>query len=69
MVYMSSFLSGQIVACVVVMALFTLARYLTGRLDSQRRTTFESIALLAYYAAGQGFFGLLLVHGFPQLIK
>jgi len=68
MVYMSSFLSGQLVASVVIMTFFALARYWTGRLDSQRRVNFESTALLAYYTAGQGLIGLLLVHGFPRLI-
>ena len=68
MAYMASFLSGQVVAAVVIMALFTLARYVTGRLDVQRPVSFECTALLAYYAAGQGLIGLLLVHGFPRLV-
>ena len=30
--------------------------------------TFDTFALLAYYAAGQGLLGLLLVHGFPRAV-
>jgi cytochrome c oxidase subunit I+III len=68
MVYMAAILTGQIVAAVAIMSLFTFARHLAGRLDSRRRVTFECTALLAYYAAGQGVVGLALVHGFPRLI-
>jgi cytochrome c oxidase subunit I+III len=68
MVYMAIFLSAQLVAAVVIMTLFVLARYLAGRLDAHRRVSFECTALLAYYTAGQGLVGLLLVHGFPRLL-
>ena len=47
---------------------FTLARYVTGKLDAERRVTFENTALLTYYTAGQGLLGLLLIHGFPRII-
>jgi cytochrome c oxidase subunit I+III len=66
-VYMASFLSGQIVVAVAIMSMFTVIRYLTGRLNSERRATFDNTALLALYAAAQGLLGLLLVHGFPRL--
>ena len=36
------------------------------RADDARRVTFDCLALLIYFAAGQGLLGLLLVHGFPQ---
>jgi cytochrome c oxidase subunit I+III len=68
MVYMCALLTAQIIAAVLVMSLYTVARYLAGRLDAERRVTFENTALLAYYAAGQGAVGLVLVHGFPRLI-
>jgi cytochrome c oxidase subunit I+III len=68
MVYMAGALTGQIVAAVVIMSLFTFARHVAGKLDSERRVTFENTALLAYYAAGQGIVGLALIHGFPRLI-
>ena len=68
MVYMASVLTGQVVAAVVIMSLFTAARYFTGRLDRERRVTFDNTALFALYAAGQGVLGLALVHGFPRLI-
>jgi cytochrome c oxidase subunit I+III len=67
-VYLGDFLTGQIVFAVAIMACFTVARHFAGRLDRQRRITFESTALLAYYGAGQGLVGLVLVHGFPRLV-
>jgi cytochrome c oxidase subunit I+III len=68
MVYIASFLSAQLVAAVAVMSLFTAARYFAGQLDRVRRVSFDCTALLAYYTAGQGLLGLLLVHGFPRLM-
>jgi cytochrome c oxidase subunit I+III len=68
MVYMASALSAQLVVAVVIMAAFTAARCLTGRLDAQRRGSFENTALLVFYTAAQGLVGLLLVHGFPRLV-
>jgi cytochrome c oxidase subunit I+III len=68
MVYMASALTAQVVAAVVIMSLFTGARYATGKLDRQRRVTFDNTALLAVYAAGQGLVGVGLIHGFPRLI-
>jgi len=67
MVYLASGLSGQLVFAIVVMALFTLARHFTGKLDTVRRGSFENTSLLLYYTAGQGLLGLFLVHGFPRL--
>nr|MBF0684014.1 cytochrome c oxidase subunit I [Pseudomonas sp.] len=68
MVYMASVLEGQIAFAVVIMCLFAGARLITAQLDKQRRVTFDNAALLYYYAAAQGLFGLLLVHGFPRLL-
>lgn len=67
MVYMESVLTGQLAFAVAIMTFYALARYFTGKLDSERRLTFENVALLTYYTAGQGLFGLLLVHGFPRI--
>jgi cytochrome c oxidase subunit I+III len=68
MVYMASVLTGQIVAAVVAMTLFTIARYVAGKFNRQRRVTFENTALLGLYTAGQGLLGLTLIHGFPRLM-
>jgi cytochrome c oxidase subunit I+III len=68
MVYMASALNGQIAAAVAVMTGFAAARYFCGKLDAERRVSFETAALLAYYTAAQGLLGLLLVHGFPRAI-
>jgi cytochrome c oxidase subunit I+III len=68
MVYLSAALQLQIVATLVVMALFVLARLAGGRLHATRRATFDNLALLWGYAIGQGLLGLALVHGFPRLV-
>ncbi|WP_028033126.1 cytochrome c oxidase subunit I [Chelativorans sp. J32] len=67
MVYMASVLNFQVVFACVVLAGFAIARYLTGKLDAERRVGYENAALLYYYAAGQMLLGLVLVHGFPRL--
>jgi cytochrome c oxidase subunit I+III len=51
----------------VILAGFAIARYLTGRLDRERRVSFDNGAVLYYYAAVQAVFGLLLIHGFPRM--
>jgi cytochrome c oxidase subunit I+III len=68
LVYLASGLQFQIVAATVVVACVVLARLACGRLGNARRVTFEALALLTYYAAGQGLLGLLIVHGFPRSI-
>ena len=68
LVYLASVLRLQMVAAVVIIGLYTLARIAAGRLHDARRVTFDTFALLAYYAAGQGLMGLLLVHGFPRAV-
>jgi cytochrome c oxidase subunit I+III len=68
MVYASGVLQLEIVAPVVVMAGFTLARLAAGRLDATRRVVFDNLALFWGYAVGQGLFNLLLTHGFPRLV-
>jgi cytochrome c oxidase subunit I+III len=69
MVYLAIVLTGQLVAAVAVMSVFALARLFTGKLDAQRRVSFESAALLAYYTAAQGLLGILLIYGFPRLLE
>ena len=68
LVYLGSALQLQIVAALVIMGLDLLARLTAGRADNARRVTFDCLALLIYYAAGQGLLGLLLVHGFPRAV-
>jgi cytochrome c oxidase subunit I+III len=67
-VYASAVLQAQIVAAIIVMAGFTLARLARGRLDAERRVVFDNLSLLWLYAIGQGIAGLLLTHGFPRLV-
>ena len=68
LVYLASVLQLQMVAAVVIIGFYTLTRFAAGRLHDARRVTFDTFALLAYYAAGQGLLGLLLVHGFPRAV-
>jgi cytochrome c oxidase subunit I+III len=68
LVYLASALQFEIVAAVIIIGFYTLARLATGRLHEARRVTFDTLALLSYYAAGQGLLGLLLVHGFPRAV-
>ncbi len=51
----------------LIMGIYTIARWLAGKLDSVRRTTFDNTMLFWYYTVGQGVIGLLVVHGFPRL--
>jgi cytochrome c oxidase subunit I+III len=67
MVYMQSVINGQLALAIVILAGFAIARYLTGRLDRERRVSFDNGAVLYYYAAVQAVFGLLLIHGFPRM--
>ena len=67
MVFTSAFLQAEIIASVLIMSLFTCARWATGRLDQARRVVFDNLALMWWYAIGQGLLGLLLTHGFPRL--
>ena len=66
LVYLGSALQFQIVSAIAVMAGFILARFAMGLVTDARRVTFESLALLIFYAVGQGLLGLLVVHGFPR---
>jgi cytochrome c oxidase subunit I+III len=69
LVYLAAVLQLQIVVAVVVIGAYTLTRLAVGRLSASRRVTFDTLALLSYYAAGQGMLGLLLVHGFPRAVS
>jgi len=51
----------------LIMGVYTIARWLAGRLDSVRRVTFDNTMLFWYYTVGQGLVALLVVHGFPRL--
>jgi cytochrome c oxidase subunit I+III len=66
LVYLASALQLQIVGAIIITAGFTVARLAAGLITDARRVTFESLALLICYAAGQGLLGLLVVHGFPR---
>jgi len=60
--------NGQFASAVIIMGGFTIARYFAGRLDAERRVTYENTPLLNFYPVAPSFLGLLLIHGFPRLI-
>jgi cytochrome c oxidase subunit I+III len=68
MVFMAVILHGQLVAAIVIMTAFVIARHYTGKLDRVRWASLENTQLLIYYTAGQALLGLLLVHGFPRMV-
>ncbi|MEZ5786044.1 MAG: cbb3-type cytochrome c oxidase subunit I [Xanthobacteraceae bacterium] len=67
-VYTVHAVQGFYVGTLVIMALYTIARALTGRLDRRRRATFDNTMLFWHYATVQGLIGLALVAGFPRLV-
>jgi cytochrome c oxidase subunit I+III len=60
-------LQGFFVATIAAMGLYTVARWIAGRLDVVRRATFDNTMLLWHYTAAQGLIGLALTYGFPRL--
>jgi cytochrome c oxidase subunit I+III len=66
-VYTIASLQAFFVATAAVMALYTVARWWTGKLDSVRRCTFDNTMLFWHYTTVQGLVGLLVVYGFPHL--
>jgi cytochrome c oxidase subunit I+III len=56
------------VATATIMAAYTIARWLTGKLDDVRRATFDNTMLFWHYTTVQGVVGLLVAYGFPHVI-
>ena len=52
-VYTILALQGFFVATVAIMALYTIARWWAGKLDSVRRSTFDNTMLFWHYATAQ----------------
>jgi cytochrome c oxidase subunit I+III len=67
-VYAVLAVDGFFVACSAVLALFALARRWAGRLDRERRVTFDNARLFWHYTVAQTLAGLLMVHAFPRLL-
>ena len=53
----------------IVLALFAVARWFAGRLDRERRVTFDNARLFWHYTVAQTLAGLLMVFGFPRLVN
>jgi cytochrome c oxidase subunit I+III len=61
-------IDGFFIACAVVLALLALARRRAGRLDRERRVSFDNARLFWHYTVAQTLAGLAMVHGFPRLV-
>lgn len=66
MVYLFAAVQGFYACVLLVMAGFTVARSLAGKLNSVRRVTFDNTMLLWHYAAVQGLVALVIVSLFPR---
>ena len=60
-------LQAFFVATTAIMGVFTIARWLAGKLDSVRRSTFDNTMLFWHYTTAQGLLGLLVTYGFPHV--
>ena len=60
-------LAGFYGVAVAALAWFALARRITGKLDRERRVTFDNARMLWHYTVVQTLVGIALVHGFPRL--
>jgi heme/copper-type cytochrome/quinol oxidase subunit 3 len=67
-VYAILSIDGFFIASAIVLALFALARRWAGRLDRERRVSFDNARLFWHYAVAQTLAGLLMVQGFPRLV-
>jgi cytochrome c oxidase subunit I+III len=68
MLFLGLFLQLQLVVALGVMTGFTIAHLVASKLDSIRRATFDSLALLWHYTVAQGAITTALIDGFPRLI-
>lgn len=55
-------------AVVAALTALSIARLARGRLDRERRMTFDTARLFWHYTVAQTLVGLALVHGFPRLV-
>jgi cytochrome c oxidase subunit I+III len=69
LVYTHSLLQLQIVAAVVIMAGYAVARSMTGQLTAERRNVFDNVSLLWHFAVAEGLLGLVLLHGFTRVLS
>ena len=67
-VYTVVSIQGFFIIVVVAMALYTVVRSLAGRLDRERRATFDNTRLFWHYTVVQGLLGLAMVHLAPRLL-
>jgi cytochrome c oxidase subunit I+III len=66
-VYAILSIDGFFIATAIVLALLALARRRAGRLDRERRVSFDNARLFWHYTVAQTLAGLLMVQGFPRL--
>jgi heme/copper-type cytochrome/quinol oxidase subunit 3 len=68
-VYAVLSIDGFFAVVVITMALFAVARRFAGRLDRNRRVTFDNARIFWHYTVAQALAGLAMVHGFPRLVS
>ena len=61
-------IDGFFIACALVLALLALARRRAGRLDRERRVSFDNARLFWHYTVAQTLAGLAMVQVFPRLV-
>jgi cytochrome c oxidase subunit I+III len=67
LVYTFIAIEGQLVAAAIIMALYSIARDIFGKLSPVRRATLDNTVQFWHYTVGQGLLGLVIVHGFPRV--
>ena len=68
MVYLFAALQGFFGGIILIMAGFTLARSLAGKLDAVRRVTFDNTKLFWHYSTAQGLVALVILSLFPRAL-
>ena len=67
-VWMILCIDGFFAACAILLAALALARQYAGRLDRERRVSFDNARLFWHYTVAQALAGLAMVQLFPRLV-
>ena len=61
-------LVGVLAACVTVLSFYSVARLAAGRLNGERRLTFEVTAMFTHYTVVQAVLSILFLTALPRLL-
>ncbi|GGC32116.1 cytochrome c oxidase subunit I [Novosphingobium marinum] len=67
MVYLYSFLNGEVIAMLAIYAAFNIAAFWKGRMDRERRVGQECLQILWLFLVAQALIGFVIVGGFKVL--